>query len=664
MIIRFVGAIRRSGKNKINYFLEGKNGKREKEKVEILEGDLESYMEIEKKFCEYKVKGYHYVISFKENPEEFYKKLKKNGKTLKELYEEIKNLLFYPYNPEDLNIYAVAHSDTDNFHIHIYVSNYLLPINRALRIPKTKDEVELYQKISEYFNKKYDFEFERRGVSYENFLLLKKLYEISPERIFSFSSRQEKEKIKEELTNILKDYISLGIINKREEIKKYFEEMGIEVTRYGKNYMTIKFENKRIRLKGGIYDERAFEEIKRELQANFKGSRRDKEAELRRIQEEIRSILRRRKELIEKKYKKHLERNELLLREETELFGKINDNRNNIDNDNVIVNNNIDVGSEERDERSFTNESGDIQDISRYLSRAIVEDPKSEFEEVWNMNLDYKEVLEEIRQKELEEIKLADPERILEFYGLNYKKTASGIYYMQSPLREDKNPSFVVFYGTKRDCWVFYDCGTGWSGSIIDFVMEMENCDYQNAVNLLRELYDINYIEEIKNKIPKEKWNINKIKKAIKNLDKYIEERKERLKKKYEKTLNELLNELKDAGRFRVEEVGRVRDKRLLQYLKERKINYIPDWLKEIKYEDLKYKTAYVALGIENVSGAYHLRNPKVKMVLKTGVGQENTYSLIRKKGKKVVVVEGLFDALSIEQYKNFKNYDILILNS
>ncbi|MEO1923942.1 MAG: toprim domain-containing protein, partial [Nautiliaceae bacterium] len=42
----------------------------------------------------------------------------------------------------------------------------------------------------------------------------------------------------------------------------------------------------------------------------------------------------------------------------------------------------------------------------------------------------------------------------------------------------------------------------------------------------------------------------------------------------------------------------------------------------------------------------------------------ENTYSLIRKKGKKVVVVEGLFDALSIEQYKNFKNYDILILNS
>ncbi len=653
MIIKFVGKTKEKGENKILYFLEGKKGERDKEKIEILEGDLEEYKELEKRFCPYDVKGYHYVISFKENLDEFLKKIKKEGKNIKDFYEEVKKMLFYPYKPEDLETYAVAHADTNHFHIHIYVLNSLLPINRALRIPKTKSEVKLYEKISEYFNKKYGFEFERRGVSCENFLLLKKLHKLSPERIFSFSSRQEKEKIKEEITSYLKGLIQVGVIETREDIKKYLENSGIEVVRYGKRYMTIKYKDKRIRLKGGIYDAGAFEEIKRELRANFERDRGNKTEELRRIQEELRELFERRKQCIEKKYRRYLERDELELRSEAELFENFNcDYFNDINNSSANKYDYV-IQAEDIDEQNECN-----FELSTGLEQKG--NVKSEFEEVFNMNLEYREVLEEIREKELEEIKNAEPERILDFYGINYKKSPAGIYYMLSPLRHENNPSFVVFYGSQVGRWVFMDLGSGWSGSIIDFVMEMDNCDYQSAVSFLRELYDINYFDEIKQRVPKDKFYIQKVKKFKEKLEKRIARKKEELKEKYSK-VNEEIESLK---RFELKRVGEVKDKRLLSYLKERKIKYIPAWLKEVEYEDRKNKASYVALGVESVSGAYHLRNPKIKMVLKTNLEQENTYSLIRKGGKGLIVVEGLFDGLSVEQFKKLRNFDILILNS
>ncbi|MEO1923563.1 MAG: toprim domain-containing protein [Nautiliaceae bacterium] len=71
-------------------------------------------------------------------------------------------------------------------------------------------------------------------------------------------------------------------------------------------------------------------------------------------------------------------------------------------------------------------------------------------------------------------------------------------------------------------------------------------------------------------------------------------------------------------------------------------------------------------MAVENASGAYHVRNPYGKYVVFTAFNQENTFSLIkkRKRNKKVIVVEGSFDALSVEQIKDFEGLDIIILNS
>ena len=52
-----------------------------------------------------------------------------------------------------------------------------------------------------------------------------------------------------------------------------------------------------------------------------------------------------------------------------------------------------------------------------------------------------------------------------------------------SPLREDRHPSFSVFY--KDGAWKWIDYGTGEHGDGIDLVMQLRGLDFQTAVNAL-----------------------------------------------------------------------------------------------------------------------------------------------------------------------------------
>lgn len=52
-----------------------------------------------------------------------------------------------------------------------------------------------------------------------------------------------------------------------------------------------------------------------------------------------------------------------------------------------------------------------------------------------------------------------------------------------SPLREDRHPSFSVFY--KDGTWKWIDYGTGDHGDGIDLVMQLKNVEFQTAVNEL-----------------------------------------------------------------------------------------------------------------------------------------------------------------------------------
>ena len=115
-----------------------------------------------------------------------------------------------------------------------------------------------------------------------------------------------------------------------------------------------------------------------------------------------------------------------------------------------------------------------------------------------------------------------------------------------------------------------------------------------------------------------------------------------------------------------LETTNEITDPELVAYLRKRGIKHIPKWLKQVKYLHIPAQREYSGLAVENVSGALNVRTPQGKYVIFTEPTQFQTFSLIKRgvNNRKLLVVEGLFDALSIEQIATKSDYDILILNS
>ncbi len=671
-------------KSRVDYLLYGIENSRSSEKVDILYGDADLFLELSK-LNPYKRKSYNYLISFAESKEELEKKLKEKGKTIEELFDEILDYLIYPYRREDLNIFAVGHSDTDNYHIHLTIENKHYALNRSLRIPLTELEVKLFLLLSEYFREKYDLEFHYEPISQGPVLNKKKKKILELKGLLKCKERDE---FKEELTNHLLNLIFEGVITSREELVSYLKnDVGFKTRRKGRNYITIAVDGFRIRLKGGIYDEEHFRKVFEEVERNRERVREYKEELLREFEKRLRRIQEKRAELIRKYYRKSLKRNKEIFRKdltegafenkgrnknlEQDLnFGANNFISNDRNGDRVLHSKSISISLSNRSNRwrevlggpgnNLQAERG--KESVRTRRRTISNPSRNLAEEKLKRLEKFKELLKDIGKEELEIIKNIDPEEVFNILGISdYKKAPGGYYYLSSPLREDKNPSFVVFYGTKRNAWIYYDHGTGWSGTLIDLWQEIYGLSYEEAVKELREIFNVNLLKKEKLKVNSEF--------SLKEVEENKQKLKENLLKLKEKNRFQALDysELKEKLAFKVLEVkNKVENEKLLAYLKERKIKKIPSWLKEIRFKSLSKNKVYYGLAVENVSGAYHVRNPYGKYVVFTAFNQENTFSLIKKKkrNKKVIIVEGLFDALSVEQMENFKDFDIIILNS
>ena len=82
----------------------------------------------------------------------------------------------------------------------------------------------------------------------------------------------------------------------------------------------------------------------------------------------------------------------------------------------------------------------------------------------------------------IQDIKLIPIREYLTHRGAYPKQENSRYGFYLSPLREEQDASFKVDY--VQNLW--YDFGAGRGGSIIDLVMEIENCNFQQAVERLR----------------------------------------------------------------------------------------------------------------------------------------------------------------------------------
>jgi len=218
------------------------------------------------------------------------------------------------------------------------------------------------------------------------------------------------------------------------------------------------------------------------------------------------------------------------------------------------------------------------------------------------------------RQRELHAIKTIPPERILSDLSIPFVKRPSYIEAL-AVWRGDKRPSISIQQNDLGE-WLWHDFGSGKGGSWIDLLMELYDWDYLTAVRFLRERYlegELLSFPERPNPTP--------------------------------------------AGRsFKLVKESSVSHPALVKYLRDRKIEKIPEWLRELHYEIGGKR--YFGVGIKTARGGWAVRNPLGKWTL-----GKSSYSLIKRGSSTLAVFEGLFDALSWEQLEPVRA-DLLILNS
>jgi len=674
--------------DRVNYLLYGKDGKRPQEAVEILDGNSEFFVRLAKQ-NPYKTKTYNYLISFAESREELEAKLRSKGKTIEELYQEILSYLLPPeyYPREGLNILAVGHSDTDNFHIHLTVENYDHLNQKSLYIPMNRTEIKFYRALEKYIKAKYGLSFGVVRTRNLGRAGLKKIKQILEKR--GTYKNKTRDEVKKKITSCLTKLILSGEINSRYELMIYLQTIdGLEIKRIGKSYISFEYAGQRYRLKGGIYDERRF----REIREGFEGE----EPDCKKLAELLETLKRKREENIRRR-RKGIRRGAPLprlefpdIRSDSSVTRKIEELRDpdrefhrelqasNLDTafplDWLTVDRNRSSLSANRelhgDFLSNSSTSGKLQGSAgpkgrevenlRATGRSNVQHqrPMAELSVYSYSSQRLKEIrkvrerLREIRKLEIELLKELDPEEVLSALGIEYRKM-NGYLLMRSPVREgDEHPSFTAFYGDVG-YWVYKDHATGWSGSSIDLWMAVRNVDYVTAIREMRETFGINLYDNSP--------NLELVKKKISEL---LRSERDRQKEKRRELNSD--REFTEKLAFKVLEItNEITDPELQAYLKKRGIKRIPEWLKQVRYLHLPTQREYTGLAVENESGALNVRTPHGKYVIFTEPMQSQTYSLIRRapNNRKLVVVEGLFDALSIEQVAPKSDYDILILN-
>jgi len=278
-------------------------------------------------------------------------------------------------------------------------------------------------------------------------------------------------------------------------------------------------------------------------------------------------------------------------------------------------------------------------------------------------NKDFKQKKEKIFKyakeelyKLFNEVKFFDPIFFLWKEKIKYTKTKSG-YLINSPLREDKNPSFHIFLDKEKG-WRYYDFATKECGSIIDLYMKFYGLKHVEALKQIIVDYKsyMKQMEEEKQLNTKEREEKEKKKEISSSFSSFLslvsagknkKEKDKKLEKDKEKN-------------FKLVLADKLKNPLLLKYLRKRKIENIPKWLKEVYLVSKDKK--YFFIGIKDINGNYHLRNEYMKRAYKASDAKAS-FSYIDNGKKALVVCEGIFDALSL--YQAFGDeVDYLILNS
>ncbi|EAH6342840.1 mobilization protein [Campylobacter jejuni] len=286
MICKFFKTQKGGGVSSINYML---NERVKKGTARVLKGDEFLTREIIKSMSQ-KHKTCVGCLSFEE------KNIKEELK--KELMESFENTLLTPAMKGNYNILWIEHTDKGRLELNFIIPKIALESKKAFNPYYHTSDSKRIDLWCDFVNLNHNFT-NPKDPAKENTLQ---------------GSKKEYELIKdyEALDKLLHKQVANEIINSREELINILEQNNIEVTRQGKDYLSIKLPQikKAKRFKGGIYNEqftgtqelRRIREEKESRAREFK--QRDIKAELGRIKPELDKLIQRKDEFYREQIRK------------------------------------------------------------------------------------------------------------------------------------------------------------------------------------------------------------------------------------------------------------------------------------------------------------------------------------------------------------------------
>lgn len=211
-------------------------------------------------------------------------------------------------------------------------------------------------------------------------------------------------------------------------------------------------------------------------------------------------------------------------------------------------------------------------------------------------------------------------EKALEKLGHFPKKTTEKEAWFLSPFRSESQASFKVSKTKNR----WYDHGEGIGGNVIDLVCKILKCSIQDTLVFLSDSIPINIIEQ------QHQWDT-----AASNI--------------------------MTGANIEIIKVQEIMHPALVQYLKLRGItlDIAKKYCKEIWYQ---YKVSeFFTIGLKNNKNGWELRNKIFK-----NSSSPKSYTHIQNNKKQVIILEGMFDLLSLAIMDEalLSTSDTLVLNS
>jgi len=245
-----------------------------------------------------------------------------------------------------LNILAVKHIDKGNSEIHILLSNMRYDSNKMVRFSPSHKGVYLkkLQLLQKRINNQYSFENPNDIRQTNTIIDTFKMLRTNKERLTC-------------LTNLIEEKVANNEIGSRDEIIKYLNQLGFNVNRIGKNYISIKNAEMRVsaRLKGVFYSKDSINEMIR-YRHNLKPSKTDSDFSLD-DEKELAKIV--------DKHAQKLQQSFLKYQNSTKALNKQND----IQRQKSIDVKNIKINSRKKNNGKFSNAINKISRAIKSLAR-------------------------------------------------------------------------------------------------------------------------------------------------------------------------------------------------------------------------------------------------------------------------------------------------------